>query len=101
MLLRSGGRVTGAVSPSLPDVHADDVPFAGSQIQRLESRLGELQGEAKAFPKQFEARAKGYQADAKTWSSKLEARFNNVPASDTEAFFRDVKIIPVTFGLVF
>ena len=31
----------------------------------------------------------------------LEARFNNVPASDTEAFFRDVKIIPVTFGLVF
>ncbi len=31
----------------------------------------------------------------------LEARFNNVPASDTEVFFRDVKIVPVTFGLVF
>lgn len=31
----------------------------------------------------------------------LEARFNNVPASDTEAFFRDVKMIPLTFGLVF
>ena len=31
----------------------------------------------------------------------IEARFNNVPASDTEAFFKDMKMIPVTFGLVF
>jgi opacity protein-like surface antigen len=31
----------------------------------------------------------------------IEARFNNVPASDTETFFKDVKTIPVTFGLVF
>lgn len=31
----------------------------------------------------------------------IEARFNNVPAGDTETFFKDVKTIPVTFGLVF
>jgi len=31
----------------------------------------------------------------------IEARFNNVPAGDTQTYFRDVKSIPVTFGLVF
>ena len=31
----------------------------------------------------------------------IEARFNNVPAGDTRAFFRDVRTVPVTFGLVF
>jgi opacity protein-like surface antigen len=31
----------------------------------------------------------------------IEARFNNVPAGDTQTYFRDVRTIPVTFGLVF
>lgn len=31
----------------------------------------------------------------------IEARFNNVPAGDTQTYFRSVKTIPVTFGLVF
>lgn len=31
----------------------------------------------------------------------IEARFNNVPAGDTQTYFKSVKTIPVTFGLVF
>lgn len=31
----------------------------------------------------------------------IEARFNNVPAGDTQTYFKNVKTIPVTFGLVF
>lgn len=31
----------------------------------------------------------------------IEARFNNVPTGDTHTYFKSVKTIPVTFGLVF
>ncbi len=31
----------------------------------------------------------------------IEARFNNVPVGDSQTYFRNVKTIPVTFGLVF
>ena len=31
----------------------------------------------------------------------IEARLNNIPGSDPNAYFKDVKTIPVTFGLVF
>ena len=31
----------------------------------------------------------------------IEARFNDVPAGDTQTYFKGVKTIPVTFGLVF
>ena len=34
-------------------------------------------------------------------SGLVEARFNNVPAGDTGTFFKDLRTIPVTFGLVF
>jgi opacity protein-like surface antigen len=34
-------------------------------------------------------------------SGLVEARFNNVPAGETGAFFKDLRTIPVTFGLVF
>jgi hypothetical protein len=34
-------------------------------------------------------------------SGMIEARMNNVPSTDTRAFFSDVRTIPVTFGLVF
>lgn len=34
-------------------------------------------------------------------SGLIEARVNNVPAGDTKAFFKDVRTVPVTFGLVF
>ncbi|MBK8247223.1 MAG: outer membrane beta-barrel protein [Gemmatimonadetes bacterium] len=34
-------------------------------------------------------------------SGLIEARFNNVPAGDTQAFFKDLRTIPVTFGFVF
>jgi opacity protein-like surface antigen len=34
-------------------------------------------------------------------SGLVEARFNNVPASDTQGFFKDLRTIPVTFGFVF
>lgn len=31
----------------------------------------------------------------------IEARLNNVPTDDARAFFKDVRTVPVTFGLVF
>lgn len=31
----------------------------------------------------------------------IEARLNNVPAGDSRAYFKDVRSVPVTFGLVF
>lgn len=31
----------------------------------------------------------------------IEARLNNVPAGDSKAYFKDVRTVPVTFGLVF
>jgi hypothetical protein len=31
----------------------------------------------------------------------IEARLNNVPAGDSKAYFKDVRSVPVTFGLVF
>jgi opacity protein-like surface antigen len=34
-------------------------------------------------------------------SGLIEARFNNVPAGDTQAFFKDLRTFPVTFGFVF
>lgn len=34
-------------------------------------------------------------------SGLIEARLNNVPGADTRAFFKDVRTVPVTFGLVF
>lgn len=34
-------------------------------------------------------------------SGLIEARVNDVPSSDTRAFFKGVRTIPVTFGLVF
>lgn len=34
-------------------------------------------------------------------SGLIEARVNSVPSSDTRAFFKDLRTIPVSFGLVF
>lgn len=34
-------------------------------------------------------------------SGLVEARVNNVPSDDAKAFFKDLRTIPVTFGLVF
>jgi opacity protein-like surface antigen len=34
-------------------------------------------------------------------SGLIEARLNNIPGADASAFFKDVRTIPVTFGLVF
>lgn len=31
----------------------------------------------------------------------IEARLNNVPAGDSKAYFKDMRSVPVTFGLVF
>ena len=31
----------------------------------------------------------------------IEARINNVPTSDPKAYFKGVRTIPVTFGLIF
>ena len=31
----------------------------------------------------------------------IEARINNIPSSDSKAFFKDLRTIPISFGLVF